>query len=91
MYLKKTCELIFLNKIKVIKIKNENSSLKVKRITYYFLKNLKSFSQSLKGKKGRFRENLLGKTVDYSGRSVIISGPNLRLEECGLPECMVVG
>lgn len=63
--------------------------MKITRITYYFLKNLKSLSKILKGKKGRFRENLLGKTVDYSGRSVIISGPNLRLEECGLPEEMV--
>ncbi len=43
-------------------------------------------SKTLKGKKGRFRENLLGKTVDYSGRSVIIIEPKLLVHECGLPE-----
>ena len=42
--------------------------------------------QNIKGKKGRFRENLLGKTVDYSGRSVIVVEPKLKLNECGLPE-----
>lgn len=46
---------------------------------------LKSFSDILKGKKGRFRQNLLGKRVDYSGRSVIVVGPTLKLHECGLP------
>lgn len=46
---------------------------------------LKSLSDNLKGKKGRFRQNLLGKRVDYSGRSVIVVGPTLRLHECGLP------
>ena len=49
---------------------------------------LKSLSDSLKGKQGRFRQNLLGKRVDYSGRSVIIVGPNLKLNECGLPKGM---
>ncbi len=49
---------------------------------------LKSLSDSLKGKRGRFRQNLLGKRVDYSGRSVIIVGPNLKLNECGLPKDM---
>ncbi len=49
---------------------------------------LKSLSDSLKGKQGRFRQNLLGKRVDYSGRSVIIVGPNLKLNECGLPKDM---
>lgn len=53
-------------------------------------KILKSLSEILKGKKGRFRENLLGKTVDYSGRSVIIVEPKLNVNECGLPEDMVV-
>lgn len=48
-------------------------------------KPLKSFSKILQGKKGRFRENLLGKTVDYSGRSVIVVEPNLKLNECGIP------
>jgi DNA-directed RNA polymerase beta' subunit len=47
---------------------------------------LKSLSDMLKGKKGRFRQNLLGKRVDYSGRSVIVVGPELRLYECGLPK-----
>ncbi len=51
---------------------------------------LKSLSDSLKGKQGRFRQNLLGKRVDYSGRSVIVVGPNLRLHECGLPKKMAL-
>jgi DNA-directed RNA polymerase subunit beta' len=49
---------------------------------------LKSLSDSLKGKQGRFRQNLLGKRVDYSGRSVIVVGPDLKLNECGLPKGM---
>ncbi|MGI6342624.1 MAG: DNA-directed RNA polymerase subunit beta' [Bacteroidales bacterium] len=49
---------------------------------------LKSLSDSLKGKQGRFRQNLLGKRVDYSGRSVIVVGPQLKLHECGLPKDM---
>ncbi len=49
---------------------------------------LKSLSDILKGKQGRFRQNLLGKRVDYSGRSVIVVGPTLRLHECGLPKGM---
>ena len=49
---------------------------------------LKSLSDSLKGKSGRFRQNLLGKRVDYSARSVIIVGPTLKLHECGLPKNM---
>ncbi len=48
-------------------------------------KELRSLSDMLKGKKGRFRLNLLGKRVDYSGRSVIVVGPNLKLDQCGLP------
>jgi DNA-directed RNA polymerase subunit beta' len=51
-------------------------------------RSLKSLSDILKGKQGRFRQNLLGKRVDYSGRSVIVVGPNLRLHECGLPKGM---
>ena len=47
---------------------------------------LKSLSDMLKGKQGRFRQNLLGKRVDYSGRSVIVAGPSLKLHQCGLPE-----
>lgn len=51
-------------------------------------RSLKSLSDVLKGKQGRFRQNLLGKRVDYSGRSVIVVGPNLKLHECGLPKGM---
>jgi DNA-directed RNA polymerase subunit beta' len=51
---------------------------------------LKSLSDNLKGKQGRFRQNLLGKRVDYSGRSVIVVGPELKLHECGLPKDMAV-
>ncbi|MCL2439149.1 MAG: DNA-directed RNA polymerase subunit beta' [Alphaproteobacteria bacterium] len=51
---------------------------------------LKSLSDMLKGKAGRFRQNLLGKRVDYSGRSVIVSGPNLKLHQCGLPKRMAL-
>jgi DNA-directed RNA polymerase subunit beta' len=51
---------------------------------------LKSLSDNLRGKQGRFRQNLLGKRVDYSGRSVIVVGPELRLHECGLPKDMAV-
>jgi DNA-directed RNA polymerase beta' subunit len=47
---------------------------------------LKSLSDMLKGKQGRFRQNLLGKRVDYSGRSVIVVGPQLKLHQCGLPK-----
>ena len=51
---------------------------------------LKSLSDMLKGKQGRFRQNLLGKRVDYSGRSVIVVGPQLKLHQCGLPKLMAV-
>ncbi|MFN2443955.1 MAG: DNA-directed RNA polymerase subunit beta' [Thermoanaerobaculia bacterium] len=51
---------------------------------------LKSLSDTLKGKQGRFRQNLLGKRVDYSGRSVIVIGPELRLNQCGLPKKMAL-
>ncbi|MGI8707703.1 MAG: DNA-directed RNA polymerase subunit beta' [Actinomycetota bacterium] len=51
---------------------------------------LKSLSDMLKGKQGRFRQNLLGKRVDYSGRSVIVSGPKLKLHQCGLPKQMAL-
>ena len=47
---------------------------------------LKSLSDMLKGKQGRFRQNLLGKRVDYSGRSVIVVGPELKFYQCGLPK-----
>ena len=51
---------------------------------------LKSLSDLLKGKQGRFRQNLLGKRVDYSGRSVIVVGPNLKIHQCGLPKEMAI-
>ncbi len=51
---------------------------------------LKSLSDMLKGKQGRFRQNLLGKRVDYSGRSVIVAGPTLRMHQCGLPKLMAL-
>jgi len=53
-------------------------------------RELKSLSDMLKGKKGRFRRNLLGKRVDYSGRSVIVVGPHLKLHQCGLPKTMAL-
>jgi DNA-directed RNA polymerase subunit beta' len=52
---------------------------------------LKSLSDMLKGKQGRFRQNLLGKRVDFSGRSVIVTGPELKLHQCGLPKKMALG
>src|SRR5690606_4279500 len=51
---------------------------------------MRSLSEMLKGKQGRFRQNLLGKRVDYSGRSVIVVGPELRLDQCGLPKEMAL-
>merc|ERR1711991_1100530 len=51
---------------------------------------LKSLSDMLKGKQGRFRQNLLGKRVDYSGRSVIVVGPNMKLHQCGIPKKMAL-
>ena len=51
---------------------------------------LKSLSDNLKGKRGLFRQNLLGKRVDYSGRSVIVIGPDLKLHQCGLPKHMAL-
>jgi DNA-directed RNA polymerase subunit beta' len=53
-------------------------------------RQLRSLADILKGKQGRFRQNLLGKRVDYSGRSVIVVGPNLNIDECGLPKRMAL-
>lgn len=53
-------------------------------------RRLKSLADMLKGKQGRFRQNLLGKRVDYSGRSVIVSGPDLKMDQCGLPKMMAL-
>lgn len=53
-------------------------------------RRLKSLSDMLKGKQGRFRQNLLGKRVDYSGRSVIVAGPEMKIDQCGLPKMMAL-
>ncbi len=65
-----------------------DNSRKVSSVKTESNRALKSLSDSLKGKQGRFRQNLLGKRVDYSGRSVIVVGPDLKLHECGLPKDM---
>jgi DNA-directed RNA polymerase subunit beta' len=63
----------------------DNARLPKERVFFLNNKALKSLTEILEGKQGRFRQSLLGKRVDYSGRSVIIVGPNLRLNQCGLP------
>src|SRR6187455_2721112 len=65
-----------------------DNSRKVNAVKTESNRPLKSLSDSLKGKQGRFRQNLLGKRVDYSARSVIVVGPELKLHECGLPKDM---
>ena len=65
-----------------------DNSRKVSSVKSDSNRSLKSLSDSLKGKQGRFRQNLLGKRVDYSGRSVIVVGPELNMHECGLPKDM---
>ncbi|MDR1805115.1 MAG: DNA-directed RNA polymerase subunit beta' [Flavobacteriales bacterium] len=65
-----------------------DNSRKVSAVKSEANRPLKSLSDSLKGKQGRFRQNLLGKRVDYSARSVIVVGPHLKLHECGLPKDM---
>ena len=65
-----------------------DNSRKVSSVKTDSNRSLKSLSDSLKGKQGRFRQNLLGKRVDYSGRSVIVVGPELKMHECGLPKDM---
>ncbi|XWN34730.1 MAG: DNA-directed RNA polymerase subunit beta' [Roseivirga sp.] len=65
-----------------------DNSRKVNAVASEGVRPLKSLSDILKGKQGRFRQNLLGKRVDYSGRSVIVVGPELKLYECGLPKDM---
>lgn len=64
----------------------DNEAKRGKPITTQAGRKLKSLSDILRGKQGRFRQNLLGKRVDYSGRSVIVIGPNLKLNQCGLPK-----
>ena len=75
--LQESVDSLYDNSKKVNAIRNNNRALK-------------SLSDMLKGKSGRFRQNLLGKRVDYSGRSVIVVGPELKLHECGLPKEMAV-
>src|SRR5574344_212423 len=65
-----------------------DNSKKVSSVKSESNRALKSLSDSLKGKQGRFRQNLLGKRVDYSARSVIVVGPELKMHECGLPKDM---
>jgi len=67
-----------------------DNSYRGKAISRRGQRELKSLSDMLKGKKGRFRRNLLGKRVDYSGRSVIVIGPELKLHQCGLPRSMAL-
>ena len=67
-----------------------DNSRKTKPITGNNRRPLKSLSDIIKGKQGRFRQNLLGKRVDYSGRSVIVVGPDLKLHQCGLPKIMAL-
>ena len=68
----------------------DNARLRKDRMFCLNNKALKSLTEILEGKQGRFRQSLLGKRVDYSGRSVIIVGPNLRLNQCGLPYEMAI-
>lgn len=67
-----------------------DNSRKINSVAAEGIRPLKSLSDMLKGKQGRFRQNLLGKRVDYSGRSVIVVGPELALHQCGLPKEMAV-
>jgi len=67
-----------------------DNSRRGKAISLRGRRQLKSLSDTLKGKQGRFRRNLLGKRVDYSGRSVIVVGPELKLHQCGLPKRMAL-
>ncbi len=67
-----------------------DNSYRGKAVSRRGQRELKSLSDMLKGKKGRFRRNLLGKRVDYSGRSVIVTGPELKLHQCGLPRGMAL-
>lgn len=68
----------------------DNSSRRGKAAVSTTQRKLRSLSDILRGKQGRFRQNLLGKRVDYSGRSVIVVGPNLKLHQCGIPKVMAL-
>ncbi len=81
-------EIILRNEKRMLQeaVDNLIDSSQVRRRQASSYRELRSLSEMLKGKKGRFRQNLLGKRVDYSGRSVIIVGPKLKLDQCGLPK-----
>ncbi len=68
----------------------DNSARRGRAVVSGTQRRLRSLSDMLRGKQGRFRQNLLGKRVDYSGRSVIVVGPDLRLDQCGLPKVMAL-
>ena len=68
----------------------DNSARRGRAVVSGTQRRLRSLSDMLRGKQGRFRQNLLGKRVDYSGRSVIVVGPELRLDQCGLPKVMAL-
>ncbi|MBI2588437.1 DNA-directed RNA polymerase subunit beta' [Candidatus Berkelbacteria bacterium] len=68
----------------------DNQARRGRAATSAAQRKLRSLSDMLRGKQGRFRQNLLGKRVDYSGRSVIVVGPELRMDECGLPKIMAL-
>ena len=70
--------------------KDQNGKMKANSICRRNGEPLQGLEEKLKGKQGRFRQNLLGKRVDYSGRSVIVVGPTLKLHECGLPKQMAI-
>jgi DNA-directed RNA polymerase subunit beta' len=85
----KTPEIILRNEKRMLQEAIDSlidASKKKDQITVGRRKVIKSLADNLKGKEGRFRQNLLGKRVDYSGRSVIVVGPELRINECGLPK-----
>ncbi len=81
-------EIILRNEKRMLQeaVDNLIDSSQIRRRQRSSYRELRSLSEMLKGKKGRFRQNLLGKRVDYSGRSVIIVGPKLKLDQCGLPK-----
>jgi DNA-directed RNA polymerase subunit beta' len=81
-------EIILRNEKRMLQeaVDNLIDSSQIRRRQRSSYRELRSLSEMLKGKKGRFRQNLLGKRVDYSGRSVIIVGPKLELDQCGLPK-----
>lgn len=76
----------YINKEKLLLQENMEELIGRKNNKRSYIKNLKTISETIKGKNGRIRENLLGKTVDFSARAVITVEPRLRLYQCGLPK-----